>query len=265
VVSGAVKKLVSNRPSIRTKSPWAQFPSRISARGNAFSSSTFAYECPIHLTQISSQSRHLESTFATKLRPGGLSLNFSEFFWRSPVAVAPELLGWTLSHAGVVLTIVETEAYLGTEDAASHARSGPTPRSRSMFGPVFHAYLYRSYGIHLCFNVVCHLPEAGGAVLVRAGTVTEGRDLAEERRGSSKGLANGPGKLAQCLALTQDLDGACLATGPLRLQRSESLQVHRVIKRGRRVGISQNQSPLYRFWLPESPDVSKPRAEGELL
>jgi len=180
------------------------------------------------------------------------------FFWRSPLNVAPELIGSELSHAGVTVRIVETEAYLGADDAASHARSGPTRRCRSMFGPVGTAYIYRSYGIHLCFNIVCHAPETGGAVLVRAGRVTAGRELAEQRRGGSKGLADGPGKLAQCLALAPRLDGTCLRAGPIVLERDVPLDSE-LIEAGRRVGISENVAAPYRFWLAGSPDVSRGR------
>ena len=179
-----------------------------------------------------------------------------DFYWRSPLRVAPELIGAVVSHAGVSLEIVETEAYLGADDAASHARSGPTMRCLSMFGPVGRAYIYRSYGIHLCFNVVCHAPETGGAVLVRAGRVTSGRDLAAQRRGRSKGLADGPGKLAQCLALTPQLDGSCLQSGPIFLERPTPLDSD-LIEVGRRIGISQNEAAPFRFWLSGSPHVSR--------
>lgn len=186
----------------------------------------------------------------------------SELFWRSPEIVAPRLLGWTLRHAGVELRIVETEAYLGTEDAASHARSGPTQRARTMYGPVGRAYIYKSYGIHLCFNIVCHRPEAGGAVLVRAGTVTEGADTAARRRGRIKGLANGPGKLAQCLGLSEELDGSSLYDGPIELRKGVTSNRSMTIVRGPRIGISQNQNPLLRFWLHGCEDVSKPNKGG---
>lgn len=188
---------------------------------------------------------------------------FSDFFWRSPALVAPELLGWVVHHGGVSLQVVETEAYLAADDRASHARSGPTARCRAMFGPVGRAYLYRSYGIHLCFNVVCHEPETGGAVLIRAGTVVEGVDLARRRRGltakeesSSFGLADGPGKFAQCLGLTKELDGSSLQCGPITLRKSQTLPPLHLTRRTERIGISQNRDAVLRFFLADCDDVS---------
>ena len=184
------------------------------------------------------------------------------FFWRSPVQVAPDLIGCRLSHQGVTLLITETEAYLGPEDAASHARSGPTRRSGVMYGPVGRAYIYKSYGVHLCFNVVCHLPETGGAVLIRAGEVIDGRALAESRRGVTKGLADGPGKVSQCLDLSPHLDGISLFRGAISLARTSLLETDFIIVRGPRIGISQNVEKKYRFWLAESAHVSKPNRGG---
>ena len=153
------------------------------------------------------------------------------------------------------MTIVETEAYLSGEDAASHAFPGPTRRNRSMFGEVARAYIYFSYGMHLCFNIVAHEPEQAGAVLVRAATVVEGRETAVTRRGRATDLANGPGKLAQALALSLDLDGTCLLEGPIRLLPPTSLP--KAIARGPRVGISKAVDLPLRFWISDSPDVSK--------
>lgn len=178
--------------------------------------------------------------------------------------VAPKLLGALVHHDGVLLRVVETEAYLGPDDAASHARSGPTKRCRAMYGPTGRVYIYRSYGVHLCFNIVCHRPETGGAVLIRAGTILQGHELARRRRDTSKGLADGPGKLAQCLNLTPDLDGSCLFEGPIKFTRTVALESRPTILCGPRIGISQNTDKLYRFWIAECPDVSKPRTEGIL-
>jgi DNA-3-methyladenine glycosylase len=189
---------------------------------------------------------------------GGLVLIVAPdpFYLRSPVLVAPDLIGCFVAHAGVTVEIVETEAYLGADDAASHARSGPTVRCRSMYGPVGTAYIYKSYGVHLCLNVVCHGPETGGAVLLRAGTVVSGETRARQRRGGSKGLADGPGKLAQCLALAPELDGTCLQNGSIHLERVTPL-ASREIQSGPRIGISKNVDVAYRFWLTGCPDVSK--------
>lgn len=115
------------------------------------------------------------------------------------------------------LEIVETEACGGSLDLAFHARSGPTERCRAMFGPVDRAYLYLSYGVHLCLNVVCHRPETRGAVLIRASRNVDGLGLAQSRRGEAKGLADGPGKLAQTLALDMRHNGCDLLEGELQL------------------------------------------------
>lgn len=170
--------------------------------------------------------------------------------------VAPQLIGWTLSHAGVSLEIVETEAYSGALDLASHARSGPTARSAAMFGPVDRAYLYRSYGVHVCFNVVCHQPEGGGAVLIRAGRVTLGQAIAKKRRGDSRGLADGPGKLGQTLALDLTHDGTDLRSGPIRLTPPGPKPKGTVIS-GPRIGITRSLERPHRFWLEGCPEVSR--------
>lgn len=185
-----------------------------------------------------------------------------EFFWRSPLEVAPDLLGCLVSANGVALKIVETEAYLAACDLASHARSGPTARCLSMFGPVGRAYVYRSYGVHLCLNVVCHVPETGGAVLLRAGSVVEGESLARVRRQNSKGLADGPGKLAQCLGVLPGHDGSCLYSGPIKLRRNTSLDSSERIVRGPRIGISADHEKPYRFWIDGCRDVSRGGGRG---
>lgn len=181
-----------------------------------------------------------------------------EFFRRAPDEVAPELLGWRLIHGGVGLRIVETEAYLGESDPASHAFCGLTKRNRSLFGEVGHAYVYRSYGIHLCFNVVAHLPQVAGAVLIRAGEVVTGGAIAEARRGRSTDLANGPGRLGQALGLTIADDGLFLLNdGELRLEPPLSPVLQDEISCGPRVGISKAVDWPLRFWLKHSSEVSR--------
>lgn len=179
--------------------------------------------------------------------------------------MAPELLGWLICCSGVTLRIVETEAYLGAGDLASHARSGPTARCRAMFGPVGRAYVYRSYGVHYCLNIVCHEPESGGAVLLRAGEVVAGESLAQARRGGSKGLADGPGKLAQCLGISLLHDGSCLSSGPITLRRDTNLESSGVIVRGPRIGITLDRLKPYRFWYRGHAEVSRTGVEGSLL
>lgn len=187
------------------------------------------------------------------------------FFLRSPLEVAPQLLGCLVVANGVALRIVETEAYLGASDRASHARSGPTARCLSMFGPVGRVYVYRSYGVHLCLNVVCHRPETGGAVLLRAGSVVEGMSLARVRRENSKGLADGPGKLAQCLAIEPGHDGSCLCSGPIKLRRITPLDSSERIVCGPRIGIGADQEKPYRFWIHGNRDVSRGGSGGARL
>lgn len=186
---------------------------------------------------------------------------FEAFFTRSPVLVAPDLLGWRLAHGEVEVEIVETEAYLGQgADEASHAHIGLRPRNRSMFGPVGRSYIYKSYGMHLCFNVVCHAPAEAGAVLVRAGRVSAGRDCAVASRGRSQDLANGPGRLGQALGLTLELDGTSLWDGAVTLRPgSQTDDTDRAVCSGPRVGISKAVDLPYRFWLKNSAEVSKGR------
>ncbi len=186
----------------------------------------------------------------------GLGHNRLLFFSRDPCQVAPELLGWHLRHSGVCLEIVETEAYGGSLDLASHARSGPTERCRAMFGPVDRAYLYLSYGVHLCLNVVCHRPETGGAVLIRAGRIVDGLRLAQSRRGEAKGLADGPGKLAQTLALDMRHNGCDLLEGELQLYPGRPIASSQ-IQSGPRIGITRSVELPHRYWLRDCPEVSR--------
>ena len=136
-----------------------------------------------------------------------------EFFDRPSTAVAPELLGCVLWHdspAGLVaVRLVEVEAYQGPADPASHAYRGQTARNGVMFGPPGHAYVYFTYGMHFCVNLVCQPAGQPEAVLLRAGEVVEGADLARERRGGKdRDLARGPGRLCQALAIDRAQDGA---------------------------------------------------------
>ena len=129
------------------------------------------------------------------------------------------LLGALLVTPGpVVLRLVEVEAYGGTadhDDPASHAHRGRTARNGTMFGPPGHLYVYRSYGIHLCANVVCGPDGLAGGVLLRAAEVIEGEDLVRARRGPrARGeLAAGPGRLGQALGLTPSIGRAASAAG----------------------------------------------------
>lgn len=137
--------------------------------------------------------------------------------------VAPRLLGAVLTHktadGTVGIAITETEAYSGAADPASHAYRGMTARNAVMFGPAGHLYVYRSHGLHWCANVVTGTDGIASAVLIRAGRVIEGEELARERRGpkvEDARLARGPGNFCQALGITAAHDGADLLTGARR-------------------------------------------------
>jgi DNA-3-methyladenine glycosylase len=181
--------------------------------------------------------------------------------------VAPELLGCVLRHASpagpVAAVIVEVEAYTGRTDPASHAYRGPTARNAVMFGPPGHAYVYFTYGMHYCVNLVCEPPGESSALLLRAGRVSEGAELAAERRlhpRAPRDLARGPGRLCQALGIDRSLDGAdvCAADSPLGVGTPPGWAPAPAvaISTGPRVGISQAADRPWRFWLTGNPSVS---------
>jgi DNA-3-methyladenine glycosylase len=131
------------------------------------------------------------------------------FFARPVLEVAPELLGCTVTHAGVTIRLTEVEAYDGANDPGSHAFRGQTPRTRVMFGEPGGLYVYFTYGMHWCANLVCGPPGAASAVLLRAGEVVAGLETARSRRAGviDRDLARGPARLAMTLALTRDQNG----------------------------------------------------------
>jgi DNA-3-methyladenine glycosylase len=131
------------------------------------------------------------------------------FFARPVLEVAPELLGCTVSHAGVTVRLTEVEAYDGANDPGSHAFRGQTPRTRVMFGEPGGLYVYFTYGMHWCANLVCGRAGAASAVLLRAGEVVGGLETARARRVgvTDRDLARGPARLAMTLALTRDQNG----------------------------------------------------------
>jgi DNA-3-methyladenine glycosylase len=215
-----------------------------------------------------------------------------EFFNRPATAVAPDLLGCTLRHdsaAGLVtLRLVEVEAYEGLADPASHAFRGQTARNSVMFGPPGHAYVYFTYGMHFCVNLVCQPAGRAEAVLLRAGQVTQGTALATLRRrgraadpasdlavGGADGsrtvrtvdLARGPGRLCQALGIDRTLDGADVSGpgSPLGLGPPETMVDPDRICSGPRVGISHAADRPWRYWIDGDRHVSafrpfKPRA-----
>ncbi len=177
--------------------------------------------------------------------------------------VAPELVGATLLVDGVGGRIVEVEAY-DHEDPASHGYNGRTARNASMFGPPGHAYVYRSYGVHWCVNLVCGGEGVAEAVLVRALEPTDGLDVMRERRGvdDPRLLCSGPGRLCQALAVTGAHDGLPLDEPPfVLLGRDRPVEV----ATGRRVGITRAADAEWRYGLAGSPYLSRrlvPRRPG---
>ncbi len=178
-----------------------------------------------------------------------------EFFARSVHEVAPELVGATLLADGVGGTIVEVEAY-DREDPASHGYRGRTPRNASMFGPPGHAYVYRSYGIHWCLNLVCGEEGSPEAVLVRALEPTAGLEAMRARRGveNERLLCAGPGRLCQALGIANAHDGLRLDEPPFELHaRARDVPV----VSGARVGISLAVERPWRHGLEGSRFLSR--------
>jgi len=178
-----------------------------------------------------------------------------EFFTRSVHEVAPELIGATLLVDRVGGRIVEVEAY-DQDDPASHGFRGRTVRTASMFGPPGHAYVYRSYGIHWCLNLVCAEEVRAEAALVRALEPTSGLDVMRERRGveADRALCSGPGKLCQALGITRVLDGLALDEPPFELFAREAEPPLAV---GRRIGITRAVEQPWRYGLAGSPFLSR--------
>jgi DNA-3-methyladenine glycosylase len=184
--------------------------------------------------------------------------------------VAPALLGcWVVTdrpEGRVAIRLTEVEAYSGEgQDPASHAHRGPTPRAEIMFGPPGRLYVYFSYGVHWCANVVVGPPGRGSAVLLRAGEVVVGEELARRRRPAARAvrdLARGPARLTQALAIGPDDKGADL------LAPRSSVRLHRgpapaAVSVGPRIGISLATDLPWRFWEADAPSVSVFRMGGK--
>jgi len=178
------------------------------------------------------------------------------FYARSVHEVAPDLIGCTLLMNGVGGIVVEVEAYHHT-DPAAHSYRGPTPRNAVMFGPPGHAYVYRSYGMHWCVNVVCEPAGSASAVLLRALQPTHGLAVMRRRRGVEvpRALCSGPGKLCQALAITDAENGTVLDAPPLTLHARPAPVA---IVTGVRIGITKAADLPWRFGLKDSAFVSKP-------
>jgi DNA-3-methyladenine glycosylase len=179
--------------------------------------------------------------------------------------VAPLLLGAVLVHDSaegrVAVRLTEVEAYAGEADAASHAWRGATPRTQVMFGPPGRAYVYFSYGMHWCMNVVTRPDGIASAVLLRAGEVVEGVALARSRRGSSseRDLARGPGRLCQALGLSGASTGVDVCDPSSALRLLARTRVPGLVMSGPRVGISRAAEVPWRFWIDGDRFVSGAR------
>lgn len=167
-----------------------------------------------------------------------------------PLEVAPRLLGAVLTHGGVSVRLTEVEAYAGPDDPGSHAHRGRTPRNAAMFGPPGHLYVYFVYGMHHCANLVTGPDGDPGAVLLRAGQVVAGIDLARSRRpgSSDRDLARGPARLCRALGIDLADNGVRpeLVPGELVVQ----------ISRGPRVGLRHAADRPWRFWVTGDVSVS---------
>jgi DNA-3-methyladenine glycosylase len=220
--------------------------------------------------------------------PDSSGLIARDFLDRPAEQLAPELLGCVLEHETadglVAVRLTEVEAYAGEADPASHAYRGKTPRNAVMYGPPGHAYVYFTYGMHFCVNVVCGPTGTASAVLLRAGEVIVGEDLARRRRMAANGrsrvgagappaagpargqlaardLARGPARLCQALGIDRALDGTdlCDPAAPLRLLSAapgSQAGQRSGVQFGPRVGVSVGAETPWRFWLPADPTVS---------
>ncbi|GAA1450349.1 DNA-3-methyladenine glycosylase [Mycobacterium cookii] len=167
-----------------------------------------------------------------------------------PLEVAPRLLGAVLTHGGVALRITEVEAYAGPADPGSHAFRGRTPRNDVMFGPPGRLYVYFVYGMHHCANLVTGANGDPGAVLLRAGEVVSGIELARARRSGSRDreLARGPARLCRALGIDLSHNGS-----DVDLRAGEQVVQ---ISAGPRVGLRHAADRPWRFWVTDDPTVS---------
>ena len=185
------------------------------------------------------------------------------FYSRPTVEVAKDLLGKVLRHGNTAGIIVETEAYLGGDDLASHSAKGITDRTRVIFGPPGHAYVYLIYGMYECLNIVAEPDGIAGCVLIRAVEPIEGIEVMRERRPAVKrliDLASGPGKLTLALGLTRAMNGADMTKGPLTVHDTGTPAP--VIVTTPRIGIKQCADWPLRFHIAANlhitPSVGQP-------
>jgi DNA-3-methyladenine glycosylase len=182
-----------------------------------------------------------------------------DFYDRPAVEVARALLGKVLVHGPTAGIIVETEAYLGGEDLAAHSARGVTDRTRVIFGPPGHAYVYFIYGMYECLNLVCEPEGQPGCVLIRALQPAGGIDLMQRRRPAEKKpeqLASGPGKLTLAMGITRAQNGADVTRGNLVVREPyDSREVEVAVSK--RIGITKSADLPLRFFVRGSRFVSK--------
>jgi DNA-3-methyladenine glycosylase len=181
------------------------------------------------------------------------------FYERGTVEVARGLLGRVLAHGPAAGVIVETEAYLGGDDLASHSAVGITDRTRVIFGPPGHAYVYLAYGMHECLNIVAEPEGKPGCVLIRAIQPLDGIELMRSRRPGARtdrDLASGPGKLTQALGITRAHTGVDMTHGDL-VVRAPAHRQHIEIEVTPRIGITKCAERPLRFVIKGNPYVSR--------
>ena len=190
------------------------------------------------------------------------------FYSRDSRELAPELLGKLIVHddpgAGrIALRLVEVEAYAGSEDPGSHGYRGPTARNATMFGAPGHLYVYFTYGMHWCANVVCGRTGWSSAVLLRGGAPVAGIDAVRARRPAARrdrDLCSGPARLAQALGLTRAHDGIDLVRGPLRIL-DDGVPPPEEPGVSARIGLAAGKGDehRWRWYVPGDPNVSRSR------
>ncbi len=176
---------------------------------------------------------------------------------------APRLLGAVLRHGDVAVRLTEVEAYDGANDPGSHAFRGQTRRNAVMFGPAGHLYCYFTYGMHVCCNVVCGPEGSASAVLLRAGEVVDGLEIARERRpgAADRDLARGPARLCKALDIRLEHDGTDLRSGPITLTLGTPPEE---VSTGPRVGLRAAADRPWRYWATGERTVSTYRPAAPL-
>jgi len=183
------------------------------------------------------------------------------FYERGTVEVARDLLGKVLVHGAAAGIVVETEAYLGGDDLASHSAVGITDRTRVIFGPPGHAYVYLSYGMHDCMNIVAESAGKPGCVLIRALEPIEGLDVMRVRRPKARtdrDLTSGPGKLTRALGITRKHTGTDMTRGDLVVLTRPAIQAFEIAVTPR-IGISKCTNLPLRFFIKGNRFVSRSR------